>query len=134
MHKIVLLVSSCLMLLATALAAPSAGTAQSVDYPKTRYNVRYGNSYVKGSLIWYNRSVKVSGALKAASGCRDVVYTAFTGGTIRARETRGACNRTRTHGFTMVVNLRGGAKRVYVDLYENGHLRDYAICTRDGCA
>ncbi|MDF5756620.1 hypothetical protein [Spongiactinospora sp. TRM90649] len=135
MRKIMLLVGSCLMLLAV-LAAPSAATAQSHGYPQTAYNVQYGNSYVKGNLIWYNRSVQVGGELRAASGCRDVVYTVYPpagNNTILSREERSACNGTVGHGFTMSANVPGGAGRVYVDLYENGVLREWVICIPTGC-
>ncbi|MET9956529.1 hypothetical protein ABZ135_33955 [Streptomyces sp. NPDC006339] len=107
--------------------------AQTTAYPETAYNVQYGNSYVKGNLIWYNRSVQVGGQLRAASGCRDVVYTAYAGDVIKDREVRSTCNDTVGHGFTLSADVAGGATAVYVDLYENGTLRNWAICTRSGC-
>ncbi|MER0243645.1 hypothetical protein AAHZ94_16825 [Streptomyces sp. HSW2009] len=121
------------MAAALTLGMTATAHAQTTADPKTPYNVQYGNSYVKGNLIWYNRSVQVGGQLRAASGCRDAVYTAFSGDVIKDREVRSTCNGTVGHGFTLTVDVAGGATRVDVDLYENGTLRDFSICTRSGC-
>ncbi|MFB4290067.1 hypothetical protein ACBI99_20670 [Nonomuraea sp. ATR24] len=119
---------------AAVLTAGATTAARAADYPQTRYDVQYGNSYVKGNLIWYNRSVRVGGELRAASGCRDVVYTAYVNDTIVSREVRSACNGTVGHGFTLEADVRGGATAVFVDLWENGQLRAWSICGRGGCS
>ncbi|MEU6715792.1 hypothetical protein ABZ897_30370 [Nonomuraea sp. NPDC046802] len=112
--------------------APAAH-ADAVAYPRTYYSVQYGNSYVKGNLIWYNQSIEVGGSLRAASGCRSAVYTVYGGSTILSRATRTVCEDTVGHGFTLPAKVRGGATEVVVDLYENGARRDTNYCDRAGC-
>ncbi|MYW06168.1 hypothetical protein [Streptomyces sp. SID3343] len=131
-------IARALLAIGTA-AVVTAGTAstahaQAAGNPETPYVAQYGNSYVKGNLIWYNQSVQVGGQLRAASGCRDVVYTAYVNDTIKDRQVRSTCNGTVGHGFTLSAPVPGGATSVFVDLYENGTLRAWSICHRTGCS
>ncbi|MEU6848694.1 hypothetical protein ABZ901_01980 [Actinacidiphila alni] len=65
-------------LLAAAPAADAASTrAASASYPVSSFNVTYGNTYTKGTITWYNRSIHVAGTQKSVSAdsCRGT--TAF---------------------------------------------------------
>jgi hypothetical protein len=48
-------------------------------YPKTSFYVSYGNSFTKGQVTWYNRSVNISGTVHAASGCKTDYHWAWGG-------------------------------------------------------
>jgi hypothetical protein len=127
-----------LVLVALGLAMVPA-PAQAA-YPKTSFNVTYGNSYVRGTFTWYNQSIGVSGTLHAASGCREVHYYATVGSanTVLDYWIMSVCNGTDSHGFTMQANVEGGAARTYAFFYDDNseNIDDWrraAICLRSGC-
>ncbi|MET9735435.1 hypothetical protein ABZZ79_33825 [Streptomyces sp. NPDC006458] len=44
----------------TLLSAPAA-SAQATAYPTSPFDVTVGNTYTRGTITWYNRSVTVTG-------------------------------------------------------------------------
>ena len=114
------------------LTAPTAAaTSQAEAAYITRYfNAEYGNTYSRGQVTFYNRSVLVDGQHKSvsSSSCRYTVATSFTAsGTILGRDSaHRVCNRSEAYSFTLPADVAGGADRVDVSLvhYETGEVLD----------
>ncbi|MFC4011139.1 hypothetical protein ACFOY2_28205 [Nonomuraea purpurea] len=119
-----------------AAIAVLLGTATPVSAaadPRTSFTITQGTSYLKGSLTWHNRSVQVGARLRAASGCRTAVYTAWAGRRQIDRDTRRVCDRSAGHGFKLSANVAGGASRVVVELFSGLVRYDRMYCERSGC-
>ncbi|MDT7843312.1 hypothetical protein [Streptomyces justiciae] len=123
----------------TLLAAPAAG-AQASAYPTTAYApVTVGNTWTKGTITWYNRSVAVVGTHKSVSAagpayCRRTwAYTYDANGARLgsagsvAADT--ACGTTKNFSsFVVPADVVGGAAFVRVCL-DDGNLTDL-LCSR----
>lgn len=107
---------------AVAITASLTGAAHAASYPTSTYNITYGNTYTKGTVTWYNRSVSFSGSDKSVSlqACR-----ATWGGTYESNGTQlggssgddgGTCNTSNSYYFTVSANVAGGASYVVIDL------------------
>ncbi|MFI9835315.1 hypothetical protein ACIHIX_47535 [Streptomyces sp. NPDC051913] len=118
----------------TLLGAPAAG-AQTSAYPVTSFApIEVGNTWTKGTVTWYNRSVSVTGTHKSVSAagpayCRRTwVYTydaagaqLGSGGSYAADT---ACGTTKNYSsFTVSADVPGGAALVRVCL-DDGNLKD----------
>lgn len=56
--------------------AATPATTTAADFPSSDFEIGYEMSSYDGSIIWYNRSVRVTGVFRA-SGCRRVYARAF---------------------------------------------------------
>ncbi|PKW00033.1 hypothetical protein ATK30_0104 [Amycolatopsis echigonensis] len=54
------------------IAAPQSGAAA---YPTNNFDVTFGASYTRGTITWYDRSVRLTGTMRslASSGCRRTI-------------------------------------------------------------
>ncbi|MFD3538497.1 hypothetical protein ACFWUQ_03230 [Streptomyces sp. NPDC058662] len=117
----------------TLLGAPAA-SAQVAAYPVTPYGpIAVGNTWTKGTITWYNRSVVVKGTHKSVSSagpayCRRTwAYTYDANGTLLgsagSAPSDTACGTTEDFAFPVPADVPGGAARVYVCL-DDGNLKD----------
>ncbi|MDX3245200.1 hypothetical protein [Streptomyces sp. ME18-1-4] len=106
----------------TLLGAPAAH-AQSTAYPTSHFDVTYGNTYTRGTLTWYNRSIGVSGIHKSVdvNGCRmTTVFALDSAGHELAHADSGsaACEYEYAFQFTVPVDVPGvSLARVCLDQY-----------------
>ena len=116
--------------------APAAGHAStSAAYPVTPFHLEYGASVLTGSITWYNRSVDVSGSIKARSTGKQARFRAESASCYSSLETRTASVDTTTpFGFNMPCDVPGGYTYVYVAMWDvNGTYLLGVTCTRQGC-
>lgn len=117
-------------ILTSALAVAAAGAllagvpavgAQAASYPVSKFNVTVGNTYTRGTITWYSRSVTVSGVEKSVdvNGCRGT--TAFTLNSknqqlVKRRSNVIPCGTSSPFSFNVPANIPGGAAVVRVCL------------------
>ncbi|MFJ8082959.1 hypothetical protein ACIQ6Y_20410 [Streptomyces sp. NPDC096205] len=105
--------------LSTPLSAPVA-TAQTSAYPTSAFDVTVGNTYTRGTITWYNRSVTVTGEHKSvdASSCRGTsVFTLNSAGVELSRAySDSVCGRSETFSIPVDADVPGGAAVVRVCL------------------
>jgi hypothetical protein len=109
---------------ATTSPAPRMTITQS-PWPRSRYYVAQHSSgppVVSGSLIWYNRSVGVSGTMQSGSSCTAVLFTGYssTGQQLARYQTAYQCGSTAISHILDASTVRGGIRKVYIDLYVGG--------------
>ncbi|WP_030355957.1 hypothetical protein [Streptomyces scopuliridis] len=122
----------------TLLGAPAA-TAQTSAYPTSEFDVTFGNTYTRGTITWYNRSVTVAGEHKSVdpASCRGT--TAFTldsaGNELRKDYSLyNVCGKSDTFSIPVDADVPGGAAFVRVCLDDgatNGPVT-YLLCKRYG--
>ncbi|MGR4880499.1 hypothetical protein ACIPUC_13820 [Streptomyces sp. LARHCF249] len=115
------------------LGAPAAG-AQTAAYPTTDFDVTVGNTWTKGTITWYNRSVVVTGTHKSVSSagpayCRRTwAYTYNAADTVKlgsagSDSSDTACGTSKNFSFAVPADVPGGAGLVRVCL-DDGNLKD----------
>ncbi|MEU6090833.1 hypothetical protein ABZ865_29345 [Streptomyces sp. NPDC047085] len=111
--------------LATAvLSLLPVGHANAVTYPTSPYAVPYGQTYTKGTLTWYNRSVQLIGEQKSVStsSCRLTYVAAYRsdGGPnytrLSERTTKPVCGKSIGISVTVPADVVGGADFLYICL------------------
>jgi hypothetical protein len=123
----------------TLLGAPAAGaqpattTATAADYPTSPVNITFGATWTRGTVTWYNRSVRVVGQHRSAVAgsaisCRTT--WAYTLQADRAVIGQGggdpiACGTIEPYNFVVPADQPGGAAYVRVCL-DDGNLKDLA--------
>ncbi|MFF1691245.1 MULTISPECIES: hypothetical protein [unclassified Streptomyces] len=119
------------------ITAPPASAAN----PVTKFNITVGNTYTKGTITWYNRSITVTGEHKSVdpASCRGT--TAFpldaAGNELNiAPSPSAACGDSEGFGFTTSVSAPGGAATVRICLDYRATSSDfpsqYLKCSRYG--
>ncbi|MFE2038192.1 hypothetical protein ACFXBB_34150 [Streptomyces scopuliridis] len=120
------------------LGAPAA-TAQTSAYPTSAFDVTLGNTYTRGTITWYNRSVTVAGEHKSVdpASCRGT--TAFTldsaGNELRKDYSLyNVCGKSDTFSIPVDANVPGGAAFVRVCLDDGAKSAPvtYLLCKRYG--
>ncbi|NGO72084.1 hypothetical protein [Streptomyces boncukensis] len=107
---------------ATAVAGLVLGTTPAAAAPVNTQNfyVNYGNTYAKGELRWYNRTVRFDASLRALSGCKLFELSATDGKGRWDRVAEFLCpgdiGSKRINGVLGFDNVRGGAKDVYITI------------------
>lgn len=97
----------------------AAAPAQAA-YPTSTFYVSYGNSSVRGTITWYNRSVTFSGVIKSGGECRYAFVRAWnsqdanSGSSSRTFGVCGGDSQTFERTFSRV----GGYDLAYVLLQE----------------
>ncbi|MGW7363118.1 hypothetical protein ACWGI8_06745 [Streptomyces sp. NPDC054841] len=111
--------------LATAvLSLLPVGHANAATYPTSQYAVPYGQTYTKGTLTWYNRSVQLTGEQKSVStsSCRLTYVAAYRsdGGPnytrLSERTTKPVCGKSIDISVTVPADVVGGADFLYICL------------------
>jgi hypothetical protein len=113
---------------AVAAAAATFGVSAPAQaaYPAVNVNVPYGQSYVSGTVTFFNRSVEFDGKLAITSGnCRNATIISYAKTATRATvlgvsQTGNQCNYNLTttiyqRDLTIPANVPGGAN--YVEVY-----------------
>lgn len=104
------------------LTASVVGVVPSAQASTTRsFDLKYGATYTRGTITFYNRSAKIVGVQRAVSadisGCR---YTAFwanpEGGSITTDNT---CNGTHNYSFTIELDQPGGPRSISIYFHLN---------------
>lgn len=111
-------------LAAAALTLLPAGHANAASAPPSKYAVSYGQTYSKGTLTWYNRSVQLTGEQKSvsASSCRKTYIAAYRsdGGPkytrLSERTTKPVCGKSIDISVNVPADTVGGADYVYICL------------------
>jgi len=119
------------------LAAPAVGSASTSEsaYPVTSFRLPYGASLLAGEITWYNRSVHITGSVKAVSTGKTGFFQGESPNCLSAWETRTA-SVGETRGFVVDIpcDYPGGITIVYIKLYDvQGNYLRGDICTRNGC-
>ncbi|MFF2331189.1 MULTISPECIES: hypothetical protein [unclassified Streptomyces] len=111
-------------LAAAVLSLLPVGHANAAAYPTSDYAVPYGQTYTKGKLTWYNRSVQLTGEQKSVStsSCRLTYIAAFRsdGGPdytrLSERTTKPVCGKSIGISVNVPADVVGGADFVYICL------------------
>jgi len=99
--------------------ASSTAQATTADYPTSSFAISSGASYYNGTVTWYNRSVGVTGTLKAV-GCLRANAAVWVGDTrLDPERTSLWCDRTGTTALSLEANVAGGADRVDIWLADS---------------
>ncbi|KQV11907.1 MULTISPECIES: hypothetical protein [unclassified Kitasatospora] len=119
------------------LVSAPAATAQASDYPHWDFDVTLGNTYTRGTVTWFNRSVSVTGEHKSVdpASCRGT--TAFTLDSAghqlnHSLSDHQVCGTSAKFTFNVPANVPGGAASVRVCL-DNGAQNSpitYLLCER----
>jgi hypothetical protein len=122
----------------TLLGAPAAGAQTDASVP-TPFNVSVGNTWTKGAVTWFNRSVEVVGTHKSVSAagaayCRSTwAYTYDSHdnllGSAGSAPADTACGNTKSYRFTVPADVYGGATFVRVCL-DDGYGKDLECSPR----
>ncbi|MDV5143965.1 hypothetical protein R1T08_06710 [Streptomyces sp. SBC-4] len=93
------------------LAAPAAN-ARTSAYPDSAFDVTVGNTYTRGKVTWYNRSIGVSGEHKSvsATSCRGTTVFALDSANrevARYASHDNVCGTSGKFSFTMSVYVPG---------------------------
>ncbi len=119
----------------TLLGAPAV-RAHATDYPVSNFDVTLGNTYTRGTITWYNRSVTVAGEHKSVdtASCRGT--TAFTLDSADHELGRGyspgiVCGTSQDFIFDVPADVSGGAAVVRVCL-DDGSVDSFLLCKRYG--
>lgn len=120
------------------LGAPAA-SAHATAYPVSDFDVTLGNTYTRGTITWYNRSVVVAGEHKSVdvTSCRGT--TAFTLDSADNQlgmdySDSNVCGVSGTFSITVPADVVGGAAvvRVCLDDGDIGAEVTYLLCKRYG--
>lgn len=109
---------------ATAVASAAAPHAAAVPAAaastSSAFDVTYGATYTRGTLVWKDRAVDVSGTQRAvnSSGCRRTHVTTYNarGALLGSKSSSQVCGRSAPFSFRVPANVRGGAAKVKVCL------------------
>ncbi|MEU4078022.1 hypothetical protein DEJ45_04955 [Streptomyces venezuelae] len=129
--------SGVLLAAGTLLNAPAA-TAQASAYPTSSFDVTVGNTYTRGTITWYNRSVTVTGEHKSVDGfsCRGTsVFTLNSAGVELSRGySANVCGMSANFTVPVEADVAGGAAVVRICLDDGGMEPDitYYLCKRYG--
>ncbi|WP_412079528.1 hypothetical protein ACLF6K_38960 (plasmid) [Streptomyces xanthophaeus] len=102
------------------LGAPPAG-AHTSSYPISEFDVTVGNTYTRGTITWYDRSVTVAGEQKSVSSASCRQTTAFALDSANKQlgyaVTPGiACGESEKFSFSVGAPVPGGAAVVRICL------------------
>lgn len=120
--------SAVALTMGTLLGAPASG-AHAADDPISEFDVTIGNTYTRGLIGWYDRSVFVSGEHKSVSAtdvasCRATrVYTLDThdGQLGEERSDNVVCGSSGRFSMIVPADVPGGAAVVRVCLTDGYH-------------
>ncbi|SNQ49405.1 hypothetical protein FRACA_330008 [Frankia canadensis] len=114
---------------------PAPSTAASPQWPSAGYDVASASGpspQVRGSVTWFNRSVRVSGTMQSGSACTHTVYTGYGSPAqqLARYQTAVRCGSTAVSETLDASEVRGGIVTVYVDLYVGNTRVGRDICVR----
>jgi hypothetical protein len=95
-------------------------TASHAAAPTKAWNIAGQGVSSSGTVIFNNRSVQIGGKVSASKGCATIFFAPETSKVALSSDSRTVCNGTRSFGFTLPANVRGGASLVFVDLGKQG--------------
>ncbi|MEU6986417.1 hypothetical protein ABZ946_23785 [Streptomyces sp. NPDC046324] len=116
-----------------ALPATSAAAAEAPPYT---FDASFGQTYTRGKVTWYNRSVAIEGEQKSVSptSCRRTLVDTFTarGVWLASRSSSPVCGQSAKIAFSVPADVAGGAGRVTVYLIheETREVLSYDIVTK----
>ena len=106
------------------IPAAAATARAEAAHPVKPFNAEYGNTYSRGQVTFYNRSVSVDGEHKAvgSSGCRYTQAKTFTasGVLLGTGTSTSVCDSSEDFSFPVTADVPGGASRVDVYLKHLG--------------
>lgn len=94
------------------------GTASATPMFHDSYQMDYGSNYTYGDVLYYQRSVGITGTVRGDNQCAQVRFSAVYGEhDATYSQTRTACDREVGFNFTIDPNVVGGIKRVGISLW-----------------
>ncbi|MGX1885797.1 hypothetical protein [Streptomyces sp. NPDC055287] len=122
----------------TLLNAPAA-TAQASAYPTSTFDVTLGNTYTRGTITWYARSVTVTGEHKSVDGfsCRGTSVFTLNNANVELDRNYSAnvCGTSAKFTVPVEADVPGGAAVVRICLddgsFDAGNIT-YLLCKRYG--
>ncbi|MDD9381264.1 hypothetical protein M8Z33_32360 [Streptomyces sp. ZAF1911] len=117
----------------TLLGAPAADAQTTTTYPTSDFNINFGATWTRGTVTWYNRSVRVIGQHRSAVSdsavtCRTTWAYSLQGNRAVIGQGGGsptACGTIASYDFVVPADQPGGAAYVRVCL-DDGNLKDLA--------
>jgi hypothetical protein len=118
--RIAAILSTTAVTAGVCLGAPVA-SAHAASYPVTKFDVTYGNTYTRGTITWYSRSVTLSGVEKSVDrdSCRGTTAYTLTSSNKQLGKGRAnfiPCGTSSDFTLTVPANAPGGAAVVRVCL------------------
>jgi hypothetical protein len=116
--------------------SPTAGTGGSSGGTgsggTTAFDLTVGNTYTRGTITWYNRSVNVSGEDKSVDGsnCRGTSVFTLTNAKSQLGygQSTGVCGASAAFSVTVKADVPGGAATVRICLDNGEHPATYYLC------
>lgn len=112
-------VGSLVLTAGTLLGAPAAGaqTATATAYPTSNFNIDFGATWTRGTVTWYNRSIRVVGQNRSAvatphEACRSTMAYALRADRSVMNlnfEISSACGDIKSYDFVVSADEPGGA-------------------------
>ncbi|MEU6948142.1 hypothetical protein ABZ957_23375 [Streptomyces sp. NPDC046316] len=124
------------MSLTAGLLFAVPATTAAAEAPPYTFDASFGQTYTRGTVTWYNRSVAIEGEQKSVSptSCRRTLVDTFTarGAWLSSRSSSPVCGQSATISFSVPADVAGGAGRVTVYLiHEETHeVLSYDIVTK----
>lgn len=98
----------------------------------TAFDLTVGNTYTRGTITWYNRSVNVSGEDKSVDGVNCRGTSVFTLTNAKAQLGYGSsasvCGRSASFSVSVKADVPGGAAVVRICLDDGEHPATYYLC------
>ncbi|MFJ3903718.1 hypothetical protein [Streptomyces sp. NPDC090025] len=124
-------VAAAVLATGTLLAAPTATASATAT---STFDVTYGNTYTRGTITWYNRSVRVAGEHKSvdAGSCRGTTAFLLDSGSAdvgHASSPEIVCGASGDFGFPVSTD-RAGVNVVRICLEDGAPEPTYYKCVR----
>ncbi|GLY92731.1 hypothetical protein [Actinoallomurus iriomotensis] len=118
--RIAAILTATVAITGVGLGAPAV-SANATSYPVTKFNVTYGNTYTKGTITWYSRSVTLAGVEKSVdrNSCRGTTAYTLNSDNKQLGKRRAniiPCGTSSNFSVTVPANAPGGAAVVRVCL------------------
>src|SRR5579884_168470 len=89
-------------------------TASHAAAPTKTWNISGQGVSTSGTVVFYNRSVQITGTLSDPGSCTTIVTIPEINGLAQAYTSRSVCNGTTSFKYTLSQNVPGGAQLVRV--------------------
>ena len=115
------------------LFSVAVSPAAAQDFPTSNFNITFGNSFLRGQVTWFNRSVGISYEIKSATGCKTMYAEAWNSNSDSGGigVTTCAGQSSKSDSFTLSGASAGGFVGTEIFLVdESGAINDAALCER----
>jgi len=116
------------------LFSVAVSPAAAQDFPTSSFDVTFGNSFLRGHITWFNRSIGITYTIRSATGCKTAFVEAFDPQNNGAGIGVTACvgQGTKSDSFTIGGASPGGFSVADVNMVdESGAINASDLCERD---